>query len=169
MAARPFQIAIVPPEIPPMSPTTDRRTPDPAREAATALDADLTFTLHRALHERHAARLPAGHSLEVGGRTGPGAAVAIAVVGTERRAHEVFVFARGKGTGLDGPLGACVDVLDGLLRELVGSDDAYLPLDWEGRPFDGGVVFVRGEVRDYLAEREAAKLLGEDMPPPALP
>ncbi len=98
-----------------------------------------------------------------------GAAVAIAVVGTERRAHEVFVFARGRGTGLDGPLGACVDVLDGLLRELVGSDDAYLPLDWEGRPFDGGVVFVRGEVRDYLAEREAAKLLGEDMPPPALP
>jgi hypothetical protein len=105
----------------------------------------------------------------VGGRTGANAAVAIAVVGTERRAHEVFVFARGPGKGLDGPLGACVDVLDGLLKELIGDDDAFLPLDWEGRPFDGGVVFVRGEVRDYLAEREAAKLLGEDMPPPALP
>jgi hypothetical protein len=152
-----------------MSPATDRRAPDPAREAPGALDTELTFTLHRALHERHAARLPAGHSLEVGGRTGANAAIAIAVVGTERRAHEVFVFARGPGTGLDGPLGTCVDVLDGLLQELIGDDDAFLPLDWEGRPFDGGVVFVRGEVRDYLAEREAAKLLGEDMPPPALP
>lgn len=152
-----------------MSPATDRRAPDPAREANTALDAELTFTLHRALHERHAARLPKGHSLEVGGRAGAGAAIAIAVVGTERRAHEVFVFARGRGEGLDGPLGACVDVLDGLLQELIGDDEAFLPLDWEGRPFDGGVVFVRGEVRDYLAEREAAKLLGEDMPPPALP
>lgn len=152
-----------------MLPATDRRAPDPAREAATALDAALTSSLRRALHERHAARLPAGHTLEVGGRTGPGAAMAIAVVGTERRAHEVFVFARGQGTGLDGPLGVCVDLLDGLLQELVGDDEAFLPLDWEGRPFDGGVVFVRGEVRDYLAEREAAKLLGEEMPPPALP
>lgn len=152
-----------------MSPSSDRRPPDPAREAAAALDAELAFSLHRALFERHAARLPKGHTLEVGGRTGRSAAVAIAVVGTERRAHEVFVFARGPGAGLDGPLGAAVDVLDGLLEHLIGDDDVFLPLDWEGRPFDGGVVFVRGEVRDYLAEREAAKLLGEPMPPPALP
>lgn len=152
-----------------MHPSSDRRAPDPAREASVPLDAELTFTLHQGLHERHAARLPTGHTLEVGGRVGRSAAMAIAVVGTERRAHEVFVFARGTGAGLEGPLAACVDLLDGLLLQLIGHDDAFLPLDWEGRPFDGGVVFVRGEVRDYLAEREAALLLGEDMPPPALP
>jgi hypothetical protein len=44
-----------------------------------------------------------------------------------------------------------------------------LPLDWEGRPFERGVVFVRGEVRDYVAERQAAMLLQEEAPPPALP
>ena len=152
-----------------MSPSTDRRPPDLTREADASLDAELTFSLHRALFERYAARLPGGHTLEVGGRVGRSAAVAIAVVGTERRAHEVFVFARGTGSGLDGPLGAAVDVLDGLLDHLVDDDDAFLPIDWEGRPFDSGIVFVRGEVRDYLAEREAAKLLGENMPPPALP
>ena len=66
----------------------------------------------------------------------------------------------------DGALDRAVDYLDGVLAEL--ADDAFLPLDWEGRTYDDGHVFVRGEVRDYVAEEAAAKLLGEAPPPRGL-
>ena len=76
--------------------------------------------------------------------------------------------ARGAGEGLDGPLATAVDVVDGILQGVVGRDDAFVPLDWEGRAYEGGVVFVRGEVRDYVAEEAAAALLGEALPPRAI-
>jgi hypothetical protein len=155
--------------------------PDLSRECPDAVDDAVLADIRRALRERHADRLGVdsrgvAEHLDIDAMTGSarnaGAAVAVAVTGTIRRAHEVFVFARDGGVGhdLDGALGVVVDTLDALLEELVGADDAFLPLDWEGRPDGkGGVVFVRGEVRDYVAEEEAAKMLGEDTPERAIP
>jgi hypothetical protein len=164
-------------------PPPDRTPPDLASECPHELDAALRDDLRRALRERHAERLGVDErgvalALDVDAMTGDRAAVAVAVTGTVRRAHEVFVFTRATGpkggdAGLDGPLGVAVDYLDGLLDELIDADDGSLPLDWEGRPYADGerrvVVFVRGEVRDYVAEEEAARLLQEDPAARAIP
>ncbi len=135
--------------------------------------------LRRAVRERHAARLGldahgADEALDVDAMVGPEAAIVVCVVGTARRAHELYVFTRSRaGGGLDGALGIAIDYIDGVLEEAIGSEDAFLPLDWEGRPFDvdgeSCVVFVRGEVRDYVAEEAAAVLLGEEQAPRAIP
>jgi len=162
---------------------SDRTPPDLAAECPNELDSSLRDDLRRALRERHADRLGVDErgvalALDVDAMTGQRAAVAVVVTGTVRRAHEVFAFTRATDphdgdAGLEGPLGVVVDYLDGLLDELIAADDGFLPLDWEGRPYsDGGrrvAVFVRGEVRDYVAEEEAARLLQEEPLARAIP
>jgi hypothetical protein len=163
---------------------SDRSRPDLSRECPDDIAAALRDDLRAGLRERHAARLdvdPHGvaEALDVDATVGRAAAVVVAVVGTARRAHEVFVFARAPNGEVDDDdeipraLAIVVDYLDGVLDQLVGSDDAFLPLDWEGRPWKHAgndvVVFVRGEVRDYVAEQEAATLLEEDAPARAIP
>ena len=135
---------------------------------------DLDAECDRPLDQAERARLRGalrdsyGAGLDVDGREGQGAAMLVAVVGPARRAHEILVFARG-----DDAKAVAVDYLDGLLAEIVGEGrgpDAgyFLPLGWAPRDYDGHVVWVRGEVRDYLAEEEAARLLGEPAPPRAV-
>lgn len=139
----------------------DRRTPH-LSESPTLIDEQTRAQLEQAL----AAKLHKT-ALHVEGKQGAKAAVVCAVVGDERRAHELFVFARAP-TASDA-LDRCIDYLDGVIRELVrGGEQRFLPLDWEGRPFAGAIVYVRGEVRDYLAEEQAAQLLGEPVPARAL-
>jgi len=153
-----------------MSSTADRRAPDPSSECPTPLTPSTFADVSRALRSRHEQRLPAGEHLELAGHVGPHAAIVVAVVSEGRRHREVLVFARGAGDGLDGPLGAVVDVLDDVLGKVVGVDRPALPLDWQGRPWAGGaVVFLRGELRDYAAEEAAAVLLDEAPPPRAIP
>jgi hypothetical protein len=167
-----------------------KSAPDLARECPDGIAPTLRDAIRTALRARHARRLAGtadddergdedkdaaasvAGALDADAMVGAAAAVAVVVVGTARRAHELFVFVRGDGDDLDGPLGVAVDYLDALLDERGGDDDAFLPLDWEGRPYEGaadGVVFVRGEVRDYLAEEDAAKLLEEAPPTRAIP
>ncbi|MDP2340575.1 MAG: hypothetical protein Q8O67_06440 [Deltaproteobacteria bacterium] len=112
-----------------------------------------------------------GPDLDLTATTGAEAAAVVVVAGTLHRARELFVFARGPGAGLEGPLAAAVDVADALLARLFGGEELreLVPLDWEGQPTKDGVVFVRGELRDYGAEELAAKLLGEEALPRALP
>jgi hypothetical protein len=162
--------------------TIDRSAPDLSAECPDDVDAALRDRLRHALRERHALRLGVdAHGvdevLDVDAMVGPAAAVAVVVSGTARRAHEVFVFARSpdddeRGDVLDGALGVVVDYLDAVLEELVGAEDAFLPLDWEGRHYEHHgrrvVVFVRGEVRDYVAEEDAATLLQEPAAPRAI-
>jgi hypothetical protein len=174
----------VPKHISPVPAPSDRSPPDLARECADDIAPALRDDLRAGLRDRHAARLdvdPHGvaEALDVDAMTGRNAAVAVAVSGTARRAHELFVFARARNDdadaddGIPRALAVVIDYLDGVLDEVVGNDDSFLPLDWEGRPWKHGgkdvVVFVRGEVRDYVAEEEAAKLLEEDAPPRAIP
>jgi hypothetical protein len=132
----------------------DRSAPNLDRETPDVLDVK---TIEDALRERY------GAAVRVSGREGAEAVAICAVLGDDRHAHEVMVFARGEGAH-----DLAVDYLDGLIDEISTKggpgDGRYLSLDWEGRPFDGEVVFVRGEVRDYVAEAEAAKLLGEAAP-----
>jgi hypothetical protein len=141
----------------------DRRAPDLDKETPDALDEELRRDLESALR----ADVVTGALLSVEGRAGKDATALAVVLGDERHAHEIFVFARGKGSR-----DRAVDYLGGVVDEVVrtgGPDNGYyLPLDWEGRPFDGDVVFVRGEVRDYVAEEEAARLLEEPPPPRGL-
>ncbi len=151
-----------------MTSTADRRAPDLATECTTPLSPSTFADVSRALRSRHEQRLPAAAVLELAGHSGPHAAVVVAVIGEGRRHREVFVFARGSGDGLDGPLGAVVDVMDDVLGKVIGVDRPALPLDWQGRPFAGAVVFVRGELRDYAAEEAAAVLLGEAVPARAI-
>lgn len=140
----------------------DRRAPNPTSETPDPIDDGMRAAIESALRSKAAPR-----PLRIEGRSGPTAAALVAIVGDDRRAHELFVFARGTDA-----LDRCVDYLDGIIDELIRDDDdddddeheRFLPLDWEGRPYDGGVVFVRGEVRDYFAEEEAARLLGEPVP-----
>lgn len=172
----------VPKHISPVPAPSDRSPPDLSRECADDVAPAVRDDLRAGLRDRHAARLNVDahgidEALDVDAMVGRAAAVVVAVVGTARRAHELFVFARAPEADDDGavprPLAVVVDYLDGVLDELVGNDDAFLPLDWEGRRWkhdgDDVIVFVRGEVRDYIAEEEAAKLLEEDAPPRAIP
>jgi hypothetical protein len=143
-----------------------RRVPDlsecPIAEPAIASDLRTTW------RKKH------GPDLELKATSGAAAAAVVVVAGTLHRAHEIFVFARGpKGrrAGLDGPLATVVDVADDLLSQLFSGNElrSIVPLDWEGQPVKDAVVFVRGEQRDYRAEELAARLLGEEPPPRALP
>jgi hypothetical protein len=136
-----------------------RDPPDKVRETTRPVARPLLEDVEAALSQRFA-----DQRVVVDARTGDDAAWIGAAVPHGSRVHEVEVFARGvDGDGLDGALGVVVDYLHAVVAQLDG--DAYLPLDWEGRPIDDGVVFVRGEVRDYAAEEAAARLLGEDPPP----
>lgn len=135
-----------------------RDPPDKDEETTTPVDGVLLDDVEAALSARFA-----DQRVAVDARTGPRAAWVGAAVPEGRRVHEVEVFARDvDGEGLDGALGVVLDYLAEIVPAL---DEGYLPLDWEGRPYDGGVVFVRGEVRDYEAEAQAAALLGEEPPP----
>jgi len=138
-----------------------RRTPD---ASACADDGELSVAFAAALRARHGADVALRAVVRTGTDAGTRAALAVVVLGDDRRAHELFAFARGADSA-----DVVVDVLDAVVREAVADDDAFLPLDWEGRPYDGGVVFVRGEVRDYLAEDEAGRLLGEPALARAIP
>lgn len=133
----------------------DRRAPN-LNEVTTPIDEVLRANLEGALAKKVAA-------VRVEGLQGTKAAVVVAIVGNERRAHELFVFARGP-TGEEA-LDRCIDYLDGVVDELARTnEELFLPLDWEGRPYANDVVFVRGEVRDYGAEEQAATFLGEPAP-----
>ena len=147
----------------PMANETVRRPPD-LSECSTDAEPAITDNLRAAWRKRQ------GPDLEVTARTGPGAAAVVVVVGTARRAAEIFAFARGSGTGIDGPLAIAIDTADALLSQLIAGKAlrSFLPLDWEGTPLKGSVVFVRGEVREYAAEAEAAILLQEELPPGAI-
>lgn len=136
--------------------------PDPERECPRPIDDAERDVVRGLLRDCH------GQAIDIDGREGSNAAVVAAVIGPERAAHEVLVFVRG-----DGAKEAALDYLDGLLDEIVGKqhDPAHgflLPLDWRPRDYDRHVVWVRGEVRDYLAEEAAAKLLGEEPQPRAV-
>lgn len=137
------------------------KRPDPAHECTRPLDDDERVMVRGLLRDSH------GGTFDVDGRAGDGAAQVVAVIGPERAAHEVHVFARGADAKE-----TVLDYLDGLLGEIIGNEHDpahghYLPLDWTPRDYDTHVVWVRGEVRDYLAEEEAAKLLGEEPAPRA--
>jgi hypothetical protein len=135
----------------------DRRPPELDREARDRIDAKSRAELQATLRDQY------GDALHLDGATGERAAwLACALGDLEKRAHELVVFARGHDGG--DAMDRCIDYLDGVLAELTRTDGGTLPLDFEGRPFDDGFVFVRGEVRDYAAERAAAQLLGEDAP-----
>lgn len=151
----------------------DRRAPQLEIECPDFIDDALQSALLAQVRKRHAHRLGSALGLTVSARAGSDAVCAIAVVRRGRRHHEIFVFGRGTtstSAPLEGPLAPALDHLDGLVASLLADDDSYLPLDWTGleRDDDGGVLFVRGEVRDYEAEAEAARLLGEAMTPRAL-
>ncbi len=133
----------------------DRRAPN-LNEVTAPIDEELRANLELALAKKVGA-------VRVEGRRGAKAAVVVAIVGDERRAHELFVFARGP-TGEEA-FDRVIDYVDGVVDELArGKEERFLPLDWEGRTYANDVVFVRGEVRDYLAEEQAAELLGEPAP-----
>lgn len=136
--------------------------PDPERECPRWLDDTERATLRGALRDQW------GAELDMDGREGNDATLLSAALGPATRAHEISVFARGAEAKA-----LALDYLDGLLAEIVGEGhgpDAgyFLPLGWAPRDFDGEVVWVRGEVRDYRAEEEAARLLGEEAPPRAV-
>lgn len=147
----------------------DRRAPEPDTECPLPLDAATLADITGALLRRHGQKLPAGETLEVAGHVGAAAAMVVVVISEGRRHREVFAFARGRGTGLDGPLGVVVDVIDDVLKKVVGVDRPALPLDWTGQVLGASTVFVRGELRDYAAEEQAAVLLDEPPPPRAIP
>jgi hypothetical protein len=146
----------------------DRRPPEPATECPLALDAAALADITAALMRRHGQRLPPGESMEIAGHVGAAAAMVVVVVSEGRRHREVFAFARGRGAGLDGPLGVVVDVIDDVLGKVVAVERPALPLDWTGQVLGTSTVFVRGELRDYAAEEAAAVLLDEPPPPRAI-
>jgi hypothetical protein len=149
--------------------------PRPAEECPEVLPQSEQAVIEEALHARHGQRLRPGETINIDVRTGLGSAAATVTIGSEHKAHEVHAFVRDLVdlADTDSPYTAALsfvlDELDAILQQLVGSDDHFLPLDFEGRPSGDAILYVRGEVRDYRAEREAARLLGEDAPERPVP
>jgi hypothetical protein len=135
--------------------------PDPKTESPEYVPEGMRMDLEQALCEGYAEQLEPGESITVAMRTGPDCAWLEARVGPPGRAFELELFAREvPGELFDGALGLLVDYLDGVLEEWLGKDrEGFLPLDFEGRPFEDHIVFVRGELRDYAAEAAAERLL----------
>jgi hypothetical protein len=121
-----------------VEPDLDRETPD-------ALDCS---AIERALRERH------GMDIEVEGRTGKNAAILCAMIPEKRKTIELFVLVSAPNA-----VEQAMDFIDATIPEL--KKGRTLPLDWEQR----GAAIVRGETRDYEAEAEAAKLLGDQQRP----
>lgn len=144
-----------------VSPRAPASAPAPEREAPTEVDAALLADVEDALVERHGGALHDDENVRLEAREGDDAAWLKARIGTSERAYEAELFARGvDGEGLDGALGVLVDYLDGLLEEWFASErDAWLPLDWAPRSYDGMTIYARGDLRDYVAERAADALL----------
>jgi hypothetical protein len=172
--------------------------PKPALETPTLLHPEQRLQLEAALRARVVAAIDDVDDIggvAFGASIGRGAALAVAVCGDDDRAFEVFVFVRGALDGadgsidgsvdsgdddaprppwsLDGALGVAVDILDAVVgdvvKALVAGDTSGPPLDWHYREVDGHDTFVRGELRKYALEEQAAALLGDPVPPRALP
>lgn len=137
------------------------RPPAPESEAPSPVDPAFLGDVEEALVERHGGGLGDDETVRLEASTGVDAAWLKARVGTEERAYEAELFARDvDGEGLEGALGLLVDYLDGLLEEWLANErDAWLPLDWDTRTYDGITLFARGDLRDYAAERAADALL----------
>lgn len=138
------------------------RIPAPDEETHEPIEAALLEQIGSALGERHGLA-----TLTLDGRLGPLTGWLRARVGPQTATWEVELFVREvEGEGYDGPLGVLVDFLDGFLAQWVEAErEGWASLDWEGNPYDLGlagacVVFVRGEVRDLVAERAGDALLG---------
>ncbi len=148
--------------------------PVPERETPTPIDDGAREEVAQALAARVGA-VASGVSVAFDGVIGPGAALAVAVCGDDDRAVEVFVFVRAPaGHDDDGvAFDVAVDLLDVVVTDVaaafVRGDNDGPPLDWRPRRVDGFDTFVRGELRRYALEEEAARLLGEPPLPRALP
>lgn len=140
---------------------SQQRPPAPKTEAPDVLPDDMRAEVEQALNEGYADQLEDGERITVELRTGPRSAWLLARLGTPAKAFELELFTRDvEGELFDGALGLLVDYLDGVLEEWLGNDrEGFLPLDFEGRPYDGHVIFARGELRDYEAEAAAEALL----------
>ena len=145
--------------------------PDIEQETPNALDRAELEALRGALRSRHGDDVVQ----DVDARTGPHAAIVFVLARAGDRGDvELFAFVRvSSGNGSSDAnakaetgsraLSTAIDFIDGVLPEV--KRGRSVPLDWESRAFAGATVLVRGERRDYAAERAAAKLLGEDARP----
>jgi hypothetical protein len=149
--------------VPSEQPAT-QQLPSPDDETHAELREALTLDVAHGLNERHGESLEEGERVSVQARTGPEAAWVRARVGTEQRAFEMELFARGvPGEELEGALGVLVDWLDGALEQwLAAGREGWVGLDWDRRTLDGVSLFVRGGLRDYEAEAMADRLLAGD-------
>jgi hypothetical protein len=137
------------------------RPPDPAAETTARVDGALLAQIIDALGDRHGL-----DEMELDGRTGDDAGWLRARIGPETETWELELFVRDvPGEALDGAVGALVDYLDGFLGAWVDNDrEGWAPLDWEGRRYalDDDTtcsVYVRGEVRNLMAEQARDRLL----------
>jgi hypothetical protein len=140
----------VPSAIPLPSPLDETPTPCP-RDVIVQLET--AFALHHGRTPRIAV---------LAHQNGDRAAHVAVGVGDDERIFELDVFARA-------PLDVAVSVVDAVLPRIVAfvkdpSGRAPVSLDWAGQKTES-VVFVRGELRAYRLEREAAALLGDDVTP----
>ena len=144
----------------------NKSAPDLKRECPAVPDPGIREDIEHALELRHQDALDADERITVTIGQGPGAAFITARVGPPTRPHEFTVFAREiAGDDFDGALGVVVDYLDGVLEEYFAGDrEGFLPLDFEGRPFEEHIVFVRSDVRNLEAERLADALLNDSAP-----
>ena len=126
---------------------------------------DVPFTLldeiARALSRAHGRALSNDERVTVEAFTGDRAAFLAVRVGNHEDAHDFEFFCADKdGALLDGALGLLVDYADGVLKEFFAHDrDAFLPLEFQARRFDGKELLVRSERRALALEDAADRLL----------
>ncbi|MCP4502841.1 MAG: hypothetical protein GY822_23120 [Deltaproteobacteria bacterium] len=139
------------------------RAPAILQETPKMLPEDMRRIIETGLNEKNATFLDEGERIRVAGRRGKKAAFLQARVGNETLVMQFEVFARDfKGTDFDGPVGAVVDFLDGVLDEYFDEDrEAYLPLDFTAHPYENGFVFARQEKRNFAAEEAGDALLAK--------
>ena len=137
------------------------RYPDPIHETPQAADPALVTDLRDLLLQQHESSLVLNETIQVEIHTGSNAVCLKTRVGNGKSDHVFELFAREiKNIDLDTCLALIIDYLDATLDEFFREDrNAFFPLDFTPRSFEGLTIWVKHELRRFDCENEADKLL----------
>lgn len=138
----------------------------PSEEAKEPLSKSICEDVESVLHHKYYENLAEGEKFRVKAFAGEHLTLLNVSVGTENQGHffELFVEKTGENE-FDGGFGLLIDYFDGIMPMFFKEErNAWLPLDFTKRVFEGHSLFVRHEFRNYQAEKAADQMLSKKAP-----